>query len=93
MPRSACTSAQSDQSLHCQLPESLDTMVCINSKKRLLLRHGHVQDDVNLHILCMLEGTFSLDMCPIYFSVNVLKFRTLYFILFCLNFAFYAVVY
>ena len=55
MPRSVCTSAQSDQGLHCPLTESLDTTECINGDL------GHVQDDVNLHILCMPEGTFSLD--------------------------------
>ena len=29
MPRSACTSAQSDQGLHCPQTESLDTKECI----------------------------------------------------------------
>ena len=30
MPRSACTSAHSDQGLHCRLTESLDTTECMN---------------------------------------------------------------
>ena len=32
-PRSACTSTHSDQSLHCQLTESLDTKECMNGEQ------------------------------------------------------------
>ena len=34
-PRSACTSAQSDQGLHCLLTESLDTTECMTGEQRL----------------------------------------------------------
>ena len=34
-PRSTCASAQSDQSLHCQLTESLDTTECMNGEQSL----------------------------------------------------------
>ena len=33
-PRSACTSTQSDQGLHCVLAELLDTIECINGEQR-----------------------------------------------------------
>ena len=33
MPRSACTSAQSDQDLRCSLLESFDTIECINKEQ------------------------------------------------------------
>ena len=44
---------QSDEGLHCPLIELLDTIVSINGEQ--------VQDDLNLRILRMLEGTFPLD--------------------------------
>ena len=80
-PRSACTSAQSDQSLCCLQVESLDTTRMFNGEQMPSRDFAHVQDDVNSHILCMLEGTFSLQMaqivfCRIYYnlaSVNDLK--------------------
>ena len=57
-PRSACAYLQSDQGLHCLLTVSLDTVECINGEQRSGCDLAHVQDDVNLHILGMLEGTF-----------------------------------
>ena len=52
---------QSDQGLHCPLTESLNT-TSMNGEKRIRGYFVHVQDDVNLHILRSLEGTFSLGM-------------------------------
>ena len=48
--RSDSADAQSDQSLHCPLTESLDTMDCINLEQRPGWDLAHAQDDVNLHI-------------------------------------------
>ena len=61
---------QSDQSLHCPPTELLDTIECINGKQRprrdpVHMQDGHAQGDMNLHILRMLEGTFSLDAAQI----------------------------
>ena len=61
MPRSACASVQSDQGIHCQLTESLDTTECMNSEQMPGWDSAHVQDDVNEHILRMLEGTVLFD--------------------------------
>ena len=60
-PRSACASAQSDQSLHCPLTEALDTTECMNEEQIPGRYFAHVQEDLNLFILRMFEGTFSLD--------------------------------
>ena len=68
-PRSACTSAQSDQGLHCLLTESSDTTECMNGEQRPEC-FAHAQDNLNLCILCIFEGTFSLDVSQ-YRSVNV----------------------
>ena len=57
-PRSDFASVQSDQGLHCLLAESLDTTECMNGEQRPELYEAHVQDDLNLCILGMLEGTF-----------------------------------
>ena len=46
-PRSDCASAQSDQGLHCPLPESLDSTECTNEEQRLN-DTAHAQDDLNL---------------------------------------------
>ena len=53
-------SVQSDQGLHCLLTESLDTTECMNGEQRPGCYFVLTQDDLNLHILCMIEGTFSL---------------------------------
>ena len=51
----------SDQGIRCLLIESSpDTTECINGEQRPGY-HAHVQDDLNLYFLRMLEGTFSLD--------------------------------
>ena len=52
---------QSDQGLHCLLSESLDTTECMNREQRSREYFMHVQDNQNLHILCMFDGTFVLD--------------------------------
>ena len=52
---------QSDQGLHCMLTESLDTTECMDGEQDLPGTCVYAQDDLNLSILCMLEGTFSLD--------------------------------
>ena len=57
----ACASAQSDQGLHCPLTDYLDTTECTNEEQRPGCYFTHAQDDLNLRILRMLEGTFSLD--------------------------------
>ena len=59
-PRSACASAQSDQGFHCPLIESFDTTECKNGEQRPRWYFVHAQDDLDLLILRMLKGTFSL---------------------------------
>ena len=49
-PGSACVLVQCDQGLH-----------CMNREQRPGWYFVHVQYDLNLRILCMLDGTFSLD--------------------------------
>ena len=60
--RQACTSAQSDQGLHCPLTKSVDTTECMNGQQRPGCYFAHAQDDLNLR---MFEGTFSLDVAQI----------------------------
>ena len=60
-PRSDCTNAQSDQGLRSPLPESLATIECINGERTPGWDLAHAQDDVNPHILRMLECSFLLD--------------------------------
>ena len=60
-PKLDCASAQSDQGHHCPQTESLDTIEWFNGEEMLKWDFAQVQDDVNLHILRMLEGTFSRD--------------------------------
>ena len=58
-PRSTCTSAQSDQDLHCPLTESLDTIDSMESKDPFdTLRIRGM--NLNLCIMRMLEDTFLL---------------------------------
>ena len=52
---------QSDQGFHCLLIESLDATGCLNGEQRPRQFFAHVQDDLNLCILCMFEGNFLLD--------------------------------
>ena len=58
-PRSDCADAQSDQGLCCLLPESLDTIECINGEQRPGWDIVHAHDCLDLCILCMLEGFFT----------------------------------
>ena len=60
-PKSACAFAQSDQGLHCLLTELLDTTECMHGEQRPGCYFAHAHDDLNLRILRMFEGTFSLD--------------------------------
>ena len=60
-PRSACASVQSDQGLHCPLTESLDTTECMNGVQSLGKYFAHAQDDLNMSIMRMFEGTLLLD--------------------------------
>ena len=48
----------------CPQTESWDTLKCFNREQMSRWDFAHVQDDVNQHILRMLEGTFSLDAEP-----------------------------
>ena len=59
-PRSICAVVQSDQGLDCQLTESLDTTECMNGERGPRWYFAPVQDDLNLCILHMFEGTFCL---------------------------------
>ena len=59
--RSACTYAQSDQGLHCPLTELFDKTDCMNVEQMPCRYFAYAQGDLNLRILLMLEGTFSLD--------------------------------
>ena len=52
-PRSDCADAQSDQGLCCPLTESLDTVECISGEQMPGWDFVHVQDDVNLDIICI----------------------------------------
>ena len=58
-------SMQSDQGLHCLQTDSLDTIECFNGEQLPVGDFEHVQDDVNLYILCMLKGPFLLDMAQL----------------------------
>ena len=60
-PRSDCASAQSDQGLHCLQTKSLDTIECFSGEQMPTWNLVHAQNDLNLHILHMFKGTFSLD--------------------------------
>ena len=50
----------------CLLSESLDTTECMSGEQR----PAHVQDDLNLCILRMFEGTFSLDADHVIYNVS-----------------------
>ena len=56
---------QSDQGLHCLLTVWLDTIEYMNGQQKPMPYFVHVQDDLNLHILRMFEGNFSLDAAHI----------------------------
>ena len=71
MPRSDSTDALSDQGLHYSLTESLDITECMNGEQRPGSYFAHEQDDLNLCILHMFEGTCSF-MWPIFESFRFL---------------------
>ena len=56
------THIRADQKLHCPLTESLATTECMNGEQMSGWYFAHVQDYLNLCILRMFEGSFSLDM-------------------------------
>ena len=60
-PRSAYPPAQPDQGLCCSLTIPLDTTECMKGEQRPGWYFEHAQDNLNLCILRMLEGTFLLD--------------------------------
>ena len=66
-PRSDCADAQSDQGLRCPPSQPLNTIDPYQWKVKARMRPSHAQDVVNQHILCLLEGTFSLG-AAIWFS-------------------------
>ena len=47
--------------LHCPHTESLDTTECMNGEQRPGWYFAHAQDNLNLRMLRMFEGIFSLD--------------------------------
>ena len=53
---------QSDQGIHSLLTESLDYTECMNWEQNPGWYFAHAQDNLNLFILHMLEGTFWLDV-------------------------------
>ena len=57
-PLSACVSVQSDQGLHLTLSDSFDTFESMENKVHD--KTAHVQVDVNLYILSMLNTLFCL---------------------------------
>ena len=60
-----CTFVQSDQGLSSPLTESLYTTECMNGEKRPRQYFAHAQDDLNLRIFFVLDGTFLLDVAHI----------------------------
>ena len=70
-PLSNCAYAQSDQSLHCPLAESLDTTECMNGEQRPRRYLAYAQDDLNLCILCLFERVFSLDAAQLELCLNM----------------------
>ena len=64
----ACASAQFDQGLHCPLTETLDTTECMNREQRPGWYFAHAQVYLNMRILRMFEGTFSLNLAQIVIS-------------------------
>ena len=53
----------SNEGLHCPLTESANRMY--EWRAKAWINSVHEQDDLNLHILCMLKGNFSLDLAII----------------------------
>ena len=64
-PRSACAFARSGQGLCCPQTESLHTIEYFNGEQMPGWDFAHVPDDVNPHILRMLEDTFSLGVAHV----------------------------
>ena len=69
--RLACASIQSEQDFHCPLRKLLGPTKCIYGAQRLRWYFAHAQDDLNLHILCIFEDTFSLDAAHLIFCIYV----------------------
>ena len=65
--------AHSDQGLRCPQTKSLDIIECFSGEQRPGWYFVHAQDDLNPHILPMLEGTFSLDAAQQTFFIATMK--------------------
>ena len=78
--RSAYKSAPSDQGLHCPLTESLDTAECMNGEQRPKWYFTRAPDDLNLRIMRMFEGSFSLDATQLMINCwfNIKNLQSLY---------------
>ena len=76
-PRSACASAQSDQDFHPPFTEALDVMYerMYEWGTKVRWYNAHAQDDLNLCVMRMFKGTFSLDVAQI---VVLLRYILLY---------------
>ena len=61
----------SDQGLPSSLIESLHSTKCMNGERRPVWYLAHAQDDPNLRILRMFEGTFSLEASYIMLVTSV----------------------
>ena len=59
---------ESDQGLQSPLAESLASKECVNGEQTPRRYFAHVLDDLNLRILCMFEGIFSLDAAKLKFT-------------------------
>ena len=70
--------AQSDQDLLCLLTESLDTKECMNGEQSPRRYFTHAHDDLNLLILPMFKGTFTLDIAHIQIRVTYLWYMLQY---------------
>ena len=66
-------SAKSNQGIHFPLTESLDTIEGMNGEQRPVYYFAYAQDDLDLRILRMFEGTFRLTRSSyIIHSLNIL---------------------
>ena len=69
----SCASVQSAQGLHCLLT---DTTECISREQRIRWYFAQAQDDLNLCILRMSEGTVSLDVTHLILHYVILYNQT-----------------
>ena len=74
-PRSACASVQDDQEIHCPITESLDTTEGMNGDQMPGWNFAHAQYDLNLCILHMFEGSFSLGVGQVSLTLFLIAFH------------------